>query len=400
MTMLSVSQAVNLLTAGIVPLTSEDVGLDAAHGRVLAAPILAQHTQPPFDASAMDGFAVRGADIARLPAHLTVTGESAAGLRFQGTVEAGQAVRILTGAPVPEGADAIVIQENTRRDGMALEVFDGSPDRAHIRPRGGDFRRDASLLPAGRRLDARALTLAASGGHATLSVRRKPRIAILATGNELVPPGQKPGPDQIVSSNPAGLAALIRAFGGEPVQLGIAPDDLASIAAAIEQARDADILVTTGGASVGDHDLVRPALESLGVKLEFWRLAMRPGNPVLFGRLSKLRVLGLPGNPVSALLCARVFLCPMMAALLGTSFPMAERHARLAEPLAANGPREHYMRALIREGADGTAIVSVAPNQDSSLLAPLSTSNALIVRPPNDPALQEGAIVRSVLIDF
>lgn len=400
MATLTVEQALGLLTSGIVPLPAETVPLAAARTRTLAGPVAARLTQPPFAASAMDGYAVRAADVATLPATLTIIGESAAGSRFHGTVAQGQAVRILTGAPVPAGASAIVIQENTTRDGATLTVVGGTPDGAHIRPRGGDFHDGQILLEAGRILDARALTLAAAGGHATLPVRRRPRVAILATGSELVPPGTTPGPDQIVSSNPTGLAALVTAFGGEPVPLPIAPDNLAAIADFIGQARDCDLLVTSGGASVGDHDLVRPALESLGVTLDFWKLAMRPGNPVLSGRLGNLRVLGVPGNPVSALVCARIFVCPMIAALLGQpATHAAPRAVALAQPLPANGPRQHYMRAVMTV-ADGRETVSPLPNQDSSLLVPLALANALIVRPPNAPAAEAGAQVPAILIDF
>jgi len=400
MATLTVEQAIDLLVAGILPLPSETLPLAAARTRTLAEPITARLTQPPFAASAMDGYAVRLSDIATLPATLTIVGESAAGARFHGTLAPGQAVRILTGAPVPHGADAIVIQENTRRDGTALTVLEGTPDAAHIRPLGGDFHHGQHLVDAGRTLDARTLTLAAASGHATIPVRRRPRVAILATGSELVPPGTTPGPDQIVSSNPIGIAALIEGFGGDPILLGIAPDNLGAIAALIEQARDYDLLITSGGASVGDHDLVRPALESLGVALEFWRIAMRPGNPVLFGHLGPLRVLGVPGNPVSALLCTRIFAGPMIGAMLGRpAAHAAPRQILLGSTLAPNGPRQHYMRAVI-ETRDGRETVSAVPNQDSSLLTPLARANALIIRKPNAPAEPAGAPVPVILIDF
>lgn len=397
MTTLTVNEALALILTGITPLDAERVELLDAHNRVLASDVAACLTQPPFAASAMDGYAVRNADIATLPATLTVVGESAAGSHYAGTLKPGEAVRILTGAPVPDGCDAIVIQENTDRCHPRLTVRDGTPDAAHIRPRGGDFTQGQVLLKSGRTLDARALTLAAASGHAALPVRRRPRVAILATGSELVPPGTTPGPDQIVSSNPIGLAALIRTFGGEPILLPLAPDNLAAITANIETARDADILVTSGGASVGDHDLVRPALESLGVKLDFWKLAMRPGNPVLYGKLDQLRVIGVPGNPVSALLCARIFVCPLIGAFLGKpATDLDTATASLAQPLEANGPRQHYMRAVL--GPDGT--VTAVPNQDSSLLVPMAKANALIVRPPRAPAARIGELVAIIRIDF
>ncbi len=243
--------------------------------------------------------------------------------------------------------------------------------------------------------------MAAASGHATLPVRRRPRVAILATGNELVPPGTLPGPDQIVSSNPIGLAALVRAFGGEPILLGIAPDNLTDTVDHLAQARDADIVVTTGGASVGDHDLVRPAFEQLGVKLDFWKLAMRPGKPMLFGRLGHQRMLGLPGNPVSALITARVFLAPLITALLGKSASFTEPHmATLDTPLEANGPRQHYMRAIVTQTSSTTQTVAPVANQDSSLLVPLAQANALIVRPPHAPAIGKGTSVPVISIDF
>ncbi|MEQ1695415.1 MAG: gephyrin-like molybdotransferase Glp [Hyphomicrobiaceae bacterium] len=397
MTTLTVDEAISLILSGITPLEAETVGLLDAHNRVLAADVAARLTQPPFAASAMDGYAVRNADIATLPATLTVVGEAAAGSHYAGTLKPGEAVRILTGAPVPDGCDAIVIQENTDRAHPNLTIREGTPDAAHIRPRGGDFMQGHPLLKAGRTLDARALTLAAAAGHATLPVRRRPRVAILATGSELVPPGTTPGPDQIVSSNPIGLAALIKTFGGDPILLPLVPDNLAAITANIDMARNADILVTSGGASVGDHDLVRPALESLGVKLDFWKLAMRPGNPVLFGRLGQLRVIGVPGNPVSALLCARIFVCPLIGALLGKpATDLDTATAILAHPLEANGPRQHYMRAV--HDTDGK--VTAVPNQDSSLLVPLAKANALIVRAPRAPTVGKGASVDIIRIDF
>ena len=401
MAALSVEEALARILTGVTALDSEIVSLLDAHGRILAANVSARLTQPPFAASAMDGYAVRLADIARLPATLSVVGEAAAGSRYPGALNPGEAVRILTGAPVPTGSDAIVIQENAERTGPTLTIREGCPDPDHIRPKGGDFTQGQLILQAGRSLDARALTLAAASGHATLPVRRRPRVAILATGNELVPPGTLPGPDQIVSSNPIGLAALVRAFGGEPILLGIAPDNLTDTVEHLAQARDADIVVTTGGASVGDHDLVRPAFEQLGVKLDFWKLAMRPGKPMLFGRLGHQRMLGLPGNPVSALITARVFLAPLITALLGKPASVTEPHmATLDTPLEANGPRQHYMRAIVTQTSSTTQTVAPVANQDSSLLVPLAQANALIVRPPHAPAIGKGTSVPVISIDF
>ena len=401
MAALSVEEALAHILAGVAPLEAETVPLLEAQGRILAADIAALLTQPPFAASAMDGYAVRSVDIASLPASLSVVGEAAAGSGYAGTIQSGQAVRILTGAPVPGGADAIVIQENADRAGPRLIVREGSPDAAHIRPKGGDFSRGQTLLHAGRTLDARALTLAAAGGYAVVPVRRRPRVAILATGDELVPPGQIPGPDQIVSSNPIGLAALVRSFGATPILLGIAPDNQADLEDALSKSHEADILVTTGGASVGDHDLVRPALEALGMKLDFWKLAMRPGKPMLFGRLGAQRVLGLPGNPVSTLITARVFLVPLIAALLGkSSSDVAPVSAVLMADLEANGPRQHYMRAVLHPSTGSLPSVTPLPNQDSSLLAPMAEANVLIVRAPHAAALAPGATVQVLPIDF
>ena len=308
MALLPVADALARLLADAVSLPSEQVDLLAASGRVLAAPLSAEHTAPPFDASAMDGYAVRAEDVAILPAKLRLIGEAAAGRGFSGVVTSGAAVRIFTGAPIPNGADAIVIQENCRRDGDTVIVHEGSPERTHVRRVGGDFSSGDHLLNAGTRLGARQITLAAAMGHATVPVHRRPKVAILASGDELVLPGIIPGPDQIVCSNPYGVAALVRAAGGEPQFLGIAADTRASLNLHIDRAADADVLITIGGASVGDHDLIAPVLEQRGMQLDFWKIAMRPGKPLLYGTLGTQHVIGLPGNPVSSLICARASL--------------------------------------------------------------------------------------------
>jgi molybdopterin molybdotransferase len=401
MAALSVENALALILQDVTPLEAERVALWQAHGRTLAQDLITRLTQPPFAASAMDGYAVRLADIATLPATVLIVGESAAGSAYPGTINQGQAVRILTGAPIPDGADCIVIQENTVRSGADLTVREGTPDKAHIRPMGGDFLSGVPILQAGRTLDARALSLAAASGHDELPVRRRPRVAILATGDELVPPGVMPGPDQIVSSNPVGLAALVTACGGQPILLGIAPDNQAAIEACLSAAKNADILLTTGGASVGDHDLIRPALENLGMTLSFWNLAMRPGKPMIFGHLANQRVLGLPGNPVSALITARVFLCPLIAALLGKpTQPESTVAATLTVGLDANGPRQHYMRGVMRTSDTGTVVVAPLLNQDSSLLSLLSAANCLIVRPPFAQPQPIGAVIPVQPLDF
>lgn len=373
----------------------------SAHGLVLAEPISARLTQPPFDASAMDGYAVRAADLATLPADLRVIGESAAGRGFSGSVGTGQAVRIFTGAPVPDGADAIVIQENTDRDGDMVRVREGTTDIEHIRPSGGDFAAGDTLLQPNRRLSARDITLAAAMGHPALPVRRSPIVAILATGDELVMPGITPGPDQIVCSNTFGIAAMVRAAGGTPRLLGIARDTRASLDEHIDHAKGADILLTVGGASVGDHDLVGPVLKSRGMSLDFWKIAMRPGKPLMYGRLGAQHVLGLPGNPVSSLVCTRLFVIPLVRALLGLEpEPAVTTEAVCTVPLAANGVRAHYMRATVRRGHSGQLEVTPVPSQDSSLMRPLADADCLLVRPIEAPATTAGASVPVLLMDF
>ena len=401
MALLSVDEALARILDGALVTGVERVPLMAAAHRILTEDVRATLTQPPFNASAMDGYAVRAADVATLPARLTLIGEARAGEAFSGSVGAGQCARIFTGAPVPAGADAIVIQENTKADGSIVTVVEGSPDPAHIRPRGGDFAEGQVLLSPGRVLDARAILLAAAMGHGTLAVRKKPVIAVLATGDELVEPGQKPGPDQIVSSNPYGLAAMIAAAGGEPRLLGIARDTRTALEEKIAAAADADVLVTTGGASVGDHDLVGPVLTSRGMTMDFWKIAMRPGKPMLFGKLGRQRVLGLPGNPVSALICGRVFLMPLIDRLLGRdTSPWAPVRARLTEALEKNGPRQHYMRAVTSHDANGVLLVTPQLSQDSSLMSPLAASNALIVRKVDAPALGAGDEADVLPMDF
>ncbi|HYJ58437.1 MAG TPA: gephyrin-like molybdotransferase Glp [Methyloceanibacter sp.] len=399
MALLSVAEALACVTEGIVPLEAERVALDQAVGRVLAEDLAATLTQPPFDASAMDGYAVRAKDVAALPAKLKLVGHSSAGAGFKGRVSQGEAVRIFTGAPVPDGADTIVIQEEAVEASGIVTVKDAEPGR-HIRPRGQDFGQGELLLSAGTRLGARALMLAAAMNHAELSVRRKPKVAILATGDEVVPPGSELGADQIVSSVPSGLAALIEDQGGDPMRLGIAKDDAESIVTLARSGSAADILLTIGGASVGERDLVASALKSEGLELEFWKVAMRPGKPLLYGRLGSQRVLGLPGNPVSALICAHVFLKPMLSKMLGLAVrerPMPE--AILGAAIEANGEREHYVRAVSTWREDGTRVVSSLPSQDSSLLAALANADCLIVRQPRAPALGPGAKVSIVPLE-
>jgi len=399
MALLSVAEALARVTQGLVPLGTERVAIGQATGRVLAEDLAARLTQPPFDASAMDGYAVRAEDIAALPATLRLVGQSAAGAGFRGSVGRGEAVRIFTGAPVPHGADTIVIQENADEASGVVTVKDAASGR-HIRPRGQDFKEGEVLLAAGTRLGPRELMLAAAMNQPELPVRRKPKVAILATGDEVVPPGLELEIDQIVSSVPYGLAALIESHGGEAMSLGIAKDEPESLVTLARAGSAADILLTIGGASVGERDLVASALRSEGLELDFWKIAMRPGKPLLYGRLGSQRLLGLPGNPVSALICAQVFLVPMLELMLGLAVDARPKpEAVLGEALQANGEREHYLRARSEWREDGARIVRPLPSQDSSLVAALARADCLIVRAPHAPALPRGARVRIMPLD-
>ena len=399
MALLSVSEALARVTDRIEPLAAERVPLAEAGGRMLAEDLAARLTQPPFDASAMDGYAVRAEDVRQLPATLKLIGEAFAGAGFRGDVKSGEAVRIFTGAPVPKGADAIVIQEDAELDGSTVTVKAAAFGR-HIRPCGQDFNEGEVLLVAGTRLSPRELILAAAMNHAEVPVRRKPKVAILATGDEVMLPGAELGPDEIVSSVPYGLAALVERQGGEAAILGIAEDDVESIAGLARAGRDADILLTIGGASVGDKDLVATALGPEGLALDFWKIAMRPGKPLLYGRLGPQRVLGVPGNPVSALICAMVFLVPMLSRMLGIKDDQRLIEAVLAEDLEENGPREHYMRAVSELSPDGNRLVRPLPRQDSSLMADFARADCLIVRAPHAPALPRGNHVPILPLDF
>lgn len=389
---LTVIEARARMLADAARLGVEAVELAQSLGRVLAAPIVADRDQPPFDASAMDGWAVRRVDLAPGARFLAV-GESAAGRAHAHPVEAGQAVRIFTGAPVPTGADLVVIQENAARDGDIVTFTLGDAPAGNIRAAGGDFRAGDTLLAAGMRLDAWRLSLAAAAGRATLAVARRPRVAILATGDELVPPGAVPAPDQIFESGSFSLAALVQAWGGQAVRLKAQADDLNAIARAVDAA-EADLIVTVGGASVGDHDLVKPALAMLGLGLRVETIAVRPGKPTWFGLLGDgRRVLGLPGNPGSALVCAELFLRPLLAALAGADPVLPMSAGVLAQPLPANGPREHWMRAARAIDAEGRVRVTPFPDQDSSLVGVFSRADALVLRPAGAPAAKAGEVV-------
>ena len=401
--LLPVDVALARLLEGEAALPAEEVGIADAAWRVLAADIVSRRTQPPFPASAMDGYAVRADDIANLPVTLRVIGESIAGLRFDGAVGAGETVRIFTGAPVPDGADTILLQEDAKVVGDGIvEALEATAKGRHIRRAGLDFARDELLLPAGRQLDPAALSLAAAGNYPRLPVVRKPLVAVLATGTELVAPGTTPGPDQIIASNGYGVSALARAMGAKVLDLGIVPDDMDLIRAAIRRAIEAgaDILVTLGGASVGDHDLVHTALSSEGMTLDFWKIAMRPGKPLMYGRLGGTRVLGLPGNPVSSLVCSHLFLKPLLARLAGLPFDPDIRDAVLGSDMAANQQRRDYVRAYVAhaEHLEGQFVATPFPVQDSSMLMTLAAANALIIREPHAPEAKAGDACKVMLI--
>jgi molybdopterin molybdotransferase len=392
--LMPVADALSAILAGAEPLAAEAVALDAAYHRVLARDLAALRTQPPQAMSAMDGYAVRSADAARAGARFTVIGEVAAGRPFDRTVRPGEAVRIFTGGVIPDGADAIVIQEDTRSDGSAITNTEATSTGRHIRPAGVDFKQGDVLLKGGTRLTDRDLSLAAGMNYPELDVYRRPKVAVLATGDELVMPGTEPGPGQIVYSNGYALRALARAEGADTLDLGVAADTVEATTHGIRRARDAgaDILVTTGGASVGDHDLVKQSLEAEGVAMAFWRIAMRPGKPMMHGRLGAMRVIGLPGNPVSSYVCAFLFLVPLIRALSGrTTIHHAREAALLGRELAENDQREDYLRARLEPRADGALIAMPVNHQDSSLLGNLAAARALVIRPPFAPAAASGS---------
>jgi molybdopterin molybdotransferase len=392
--LMPVTEALSAVLAGAEPLPEEMVALDAAHHRVLARDVAALRTQPPQPMSAMDGYAVRSADASAVAARLKVIGEVAAGRPLQETVGKGEAVRIFTGGVVPEGADAIIIQEDTVVEGGGITITEAAIAGRHLRPAGVDFRKGDVLLTRGTHLTDRDLSLAAGMNYAELPVRRRPKVAILATGDELVMPGSNPGPGHIVYSNGYALRALARQEGAETIDLGIAADSVEATTLGIRRARDsgADILITTGGASVGDHDLVKQSLEAEGVAMAFWRIAMRPGKPMMHGRLGTLRVIGLPGNPVSAYVCGFLFLVPLIRALSGrTDIHHARETALLGRDVAANDMREDYLRARLEVRKDGELVATPVDHQDSSLLANLAAARALVIRPPFAPAARAGS---------
>ncbi|MCK1404586.1 molybdopterin molybdotransferase MoeA [Bradyrhizobium sp. 40] len=393
MALMPVSDALAAVLAGAEPLPEEMISLDQAYHRVLARDVAARRTQPPQAMSAMDGYAVRAADAATIDSELTIIGEVAAGRPFAGMVGAGEAVRIFTGGVVPGGADAVVIQEDTVAAGKRITIKEAAIAGRHIRPAGVDFREDDVLLRKGSRLTERDLALAAGMNHPHLAVCGRPKVAILATGDELVMPGSTPGHGQIVYSNGYALHALARSEGAETIDLGIAADTLEATTAGIRRAREsgADILITTGGASVGDHDLVQQALRDEGIAMAFWKIAMRPGKPMMHGRLGAMGVIGLPGNPVSSYVCAFLFMVPLIRALSGRSVIHHRRErAVLGRDVSANDQREDYLRAHLEERDDGTRVVLPVNHQDSSLLANLAAAQVLLVRAPFAPKAEAG----------
>ena len=391
--MLAVADAEAMVAAAFEPLAAEQVAVSSALGRVLAEDVRARIAHPPVDVSAMDGYAVRAGDVGASPCTLRLIGEAAAGHPFTGRLGAGEVVRIMTGAAIPAGADAIVIQEDTERDGDVVRVRETPVPGRWIRRAGLDFRAGDVLLAAGQRLSARDVALAAAMNMPWLMVRRRPRVAIVATGDELVMPGEALDDGCIVSSNTLALAAFVVALGGEAIDLGIARDDAQALRTIVAGARGADLLVTSGGASVGDHDLVRSVLGEEELTLRFFRVAMRPGKPLIFGRLGSVPMLGLPGNPVSVGVTARIFVKIAMDRMLGLAADDGATSARLGRDLPANDERQEYLRASLARDGDGGLVATPFDRQDSAMLGLLAAADCLIVRPPHAPAIGRGTSV-------
>lgn len=397
--LISVADARRMIVEGLGRLDIEHVPLSKALHRVLAADALAAVSHPPADVSAMDGYGLRAAD-GTLGATLSVIGAAPAGHPFVGRVGPGQAVRIFTGSVIPDGADSVLLQEDATRDGDSLRVNEAVTEGRHIRRAGQDFAAGDAVIPTGRRLTARDIGLAAAANHPWLSVHRQPRVAILATGDEIAMPGEPIPAGGIVSSNSHALAALVRALGGDAVVLPVAKDTTEAVAAVADAVHGMDLLVTTGGASVGDHDLVISGLQTRGLVVDFWQIAMRPGKPLLFGNMGAVPVLGLPGNPVSALVCAILFLLPALARLSGLpGAPPPVTRALAGSALKENDRRADHLRATLATDAEGRLIVTPFPVQDSAMLRRLALADALILRPPHAPSLPEGAEVPIVRLD-
>ncbi len=399
--LLSVEDALKHVLEHARPLPVEETPLEDAVGLVLDYPLKARRTQPPADLSAMDGYAVRAADVANAPVELKIVGEAAAGSPLSRRIGPGEAARIFTGGVMPDGADTVVIQENTERDGDRVRVEKSSPRGRHIRVKGLDFTASDTLLPAGHRLTARDLALAAGMNHPFVPVHRRPRIVLFATGDELVPVGTEPQAGQIVSSNNFALAALARSEGAKVEDFGIVGDRLDDTVAAVRRARErgADILLTSGGASVGDYDLVQKAFVAEGMDLSFWRLALRPGRPLMHGRLGGMQVLGVPGNPVSAFVCGFLMLVPLIRRLLGrTDLDHKIETALLGVDLPENDERADYLRAMLTQSPQGPVAVPF-PIQDSSMMAPLAKADCLLIRAPFEAAAKAGNPCRIILLE-
>jgi molybdopterin molybdotransferase len=395
--MISVEEALARLLAPLEALPPEQVSVADAVGRVLAEDVAARRTQPPFAVSAMDGYAVRADDVARVPATLRIIAEIPAGAGFGGTLGPGEAARIFTGAPLPDGADAIVIQEDTERQGDRVEVREGASRGRYVRRAGLDFAEGDVLLQGGRRLTPRDVGLAAAMNRPWLFVHRRPRVAVLSTGDEIVMPGDPIGPHQIVSSNALSLSAFVTACGGVPVLVGNAPDDPEALRHIAAAARGVDLFVTTGGVSVGEHDLVRDVLSADGLAIDFWEIAMRPGKPLMFGHYRGTPMVGLPGNPVSTLVCSLLFLKPAIDRLSGLpENANAPVTARLGVALRQNDRRQDYLRARLVRAADGMLEAVPFEVQDSSMMHPLAASDCLVIRPPHAPALPAGSEIQII----
>jgi molybdopterin molybdotransferase len=392
--MISVEEALARLLAPLEALPPEQVSIADGIGRVLAEDLAARRTQPPFAVSAMDGYAVRAADLGRIPVSLRIVAEIPAGAGFGGTLGPGEAARIFTGAVMPGGADTVVIQEVTSREGDRVTIKRPEAKGRHVRRKGYDFAAGDVLLDKGRRLTSRGIALAAAMNHATVPVHRRPRVAVFATGDELVEPGTPPAPGQIVHSNGISIAALARTEGAEAIDFGIVPDRLDATIAAVRRARaeGVDVLVTSGGASVGDYDFVQQAFAAEGMALSFWKVALRPGRPLMNGRLGAMHVLGLPGNPVSAYVCGVLFFVPLLRRLAGRAdLTLPRETAVLGRALGANDERADYMRATLERRADGILVATPFASQDSSLLVPLASADCLLVREPFAPAAEAGS---------
>lgn len=398
--MISVEEALQRIIDPLCAVEKEAIGLDAALGRVLASDIVSQRTHPPSDVSAMDGYAIRAEDALTPPTLLNVIGESAAGKPFQGILASGQAVRIFTGAHLPEGSDSIIMQENTDRlSDISVRINTPAILARHVRPKGLDVNRGDICLEKGTYLSSRHIGLAATAGYGEVEVHRRPKIGLLFTGSELVRPGQDCLPEQIVNSNAPMLAALIRQYGGEPVDLGIAEDKPEAILRAAEGFADVDLCVTIGGASVGDHDLVQPVLKQAGLKVDFWKIAMKPGKPLIYGQFKDKPFIGLPGNPVSALVCAFLYLAPAIKALSGQKkFDHPVFHAKTAVALNDNGPRQDFIRAIYSNDADGLYATPLKL-QDSSMLSNMARANCLLIREPHAPAVDAGSAVKILIFE-